>query len=275
MDNDVIMGGKLVVLMGDFRQGLPVVRHGSRADIVSASVKSSPLWAQVTTLRLTQNMRVERLIRPDSSPSRIKELRDYAAWLLSVGNGTAPTVNNDILEIPSHMVCQYPLEVRNKVYNDFHVNDNYKNPSYLRQRAILSTTNDIIQQANYDMVKYQLAGDLTVSVSVDECIEDYDKTNYDTDFLNKIESPGIPPHRLALKPNACVILIRTLNLKHRHCNGTRCIIKEIKPHVLRATLLDGGNHPEIFIPKIPLICRTPTSQPNSREGNSLSWERII
>lgn len=88
MDNDVIMGGKLVVLMGDFRQGLPVVRHGSRADIVSASVKSSPLWAQVTTLRLTQNMRVERLIRPDSSPSRIKELRDYAAWLLSVGNGT-------------------------------------------------------------------------------------------------------------------------------------------------------------------------------------------
>ena len=55
MDNDVIMGGKLVVLMGDFRQGLPVVRHGSRADIVSASIKSSPLWAQVTTLRLTQN----------------------------------------------------------------------------------------------------------------------------------------------------------------------------------------------------------------------------
>ena len=93
-----------------------------------------------------------------------------------------------------------------------------------------------------------------MSVSVDECIENYDKTNYDTDFLNKIESPGIPPHRLALKPNACVILIRTLNLKHRHCNGTRCIIKEIKPHVLRATLLDGGNHSEIFIPKIPLIC---------------------
>ena len=28
----------------------------------------------------------------------------------------------------------------------------------------------------------KLAGDLTVSVSVDECIEDYDKTNYDTEF---------------------------------------------------------------------------------------------
>jgi hypothetical protein len=29
---------------------------------------------------------------------------------------------------------------------------------------------------------------------------------------------------------------------------------EIKPHVLRASLKDGEENPEIFIPKIPLIC---------------------
>ena len=35
---DDIFGGKVVVFGGDFRQILPVVRHGSRADIVNASL---------------------------------------------------------------------------------------------------------------------------------------------------------------------------------------------------------------------------------------------
>ena len=37
-------GGKPIVLGGDFRQILPVVRKGSRSAIVNASITSSPLW---------------------------------------------------------------------------------------------------------------------------------------------------------------------------------------------------------------------------------------
>ena len=43
MGKDEIMGGKLIVLMGDFRQILPIVPNGLRADIVSATVKNSQL----------------------------------------------------------------------------------------------------------------------------------------------------------------------------------------------------------------------------------------
>ena len=52
------MGGITVLLSGDFRQILPVVRSGTRADIVNACIKRSYLWPDVKTLNLTTNMRV-------------------------------------------------------------------------------------------------------------------------------------------------------------------------------------------------------------------------
>ena len=57
-------GGPTVLLAGDWRQILPVVRHGSRPDIVEATLKSSYLWQTVTRLQLTQNMRAK--LRVDS-----------------------------------------------------------------------------------------------------------------------------------------------------------------------------------------------------------------
>ena len=41
---DLPFGGKTVVFGGDFRQVLPVVRKGSRAQIVDASLRRSYLW---------------------------------------------------------------------------------------------------------------------------------------------------------------------------------------------------------------------------------------
>jgi hypothetical protein len=49
MQNDLLMGGKLVVLMGDFRQVLPIVNNANWADIVNATVKTNELWEKVTT----------------------------------------------------------------------------------------------------------------------------------------------------------------------------------------------------------------------------------
>jgi ATP-dependent DNA helicase PIF1 len=41
---DLLVGGKIVVFGGDFRQILPVVPKGSRVDIVHATINSSFLW---------------------------------------------------------------------------------------------------------------------------------------------------------------------------------------------------------------------------------------
>nr|GEV12946.1 ATP-dependent DNA helicase PIF1-like [Tanacetum cinerariifolium] len=50
-------GGKIFVLGGDFRQVLPVVRCGTRAQIVDSSLRMSPLWTIIKQMRLTINMR--------------------------------------------------------------------------------------------------------------------------------------------------------------------------------------------------------------------------
>jgi hypothetical protein len=62
--NSHAMGGKLVVLMHDFRQLLPAVPGSSRANIVAQSVLCSELWSSFTPLTMVKNMHVEK---PDYS----------------------------------------------------------------------------------------------------------------------------------------------------------------------------------------------------------------
>jgi hypothetical protein len=58
---NIPFGNKAVVLGGDFRQVLPVVKRGSRGKIVSAILKRSGLWPQVRVMKLNINMRVATL----------------------------------------------------------------------------------------------------------------------------------------------------------------------------------------------------------------------
>ena len=53
-----IFGGKTVLVSGDFRQILPVVRHGSRIEVIENSVKSSYLWPNFIRMTLNENLRV-------------------------------------------------------------------------------------------------------------------------------------------------------------------------------------------------------------------------
>ena len=118
----------------------------------------------------------------------------------------------------------------------------------------MSSTNDIIQQRNFEMVE-RLPGDMIISESIDTCVEDEDVATYDAEVLNRINASGIASHRLALKPGACIILIKNLNVKHGHCNGTRYIIKEMTARLIKAEKLDGGPNSELLIPRIPMISK--------------------
>jgi hypothetical protein len=48
-----------VVFGGDFRQVLPVVGRGSRAQIIGASLQMSYLWNSMRHLKLVRNMRAK------------------------------------------------------------------------------------------------------------------------------------------------------------------------------------------------------------------------
>ena len=59
-ENDSMFGQLTVVFAGDWRQIVPVVHHGSRADIVDACLKKSYIWQHVRPLEMTTNVRAER-----------------------------------------------------------------------------------------------------------------------------------------------------------------------------------------------------------------------
>ena len=52
--------GKTMVFGEDFRQVLPVVQRGSRAQVVGASLRMSYLWDSMRLIKLVRNMRAKR-----------------------------------------------------------------------------------------------------------------------------------------------------------------------------------------------------------------------
>ncbi|XP_019244248.1 PREDICTED: ATP-dependent DNA helicase PIF2-like [Nicotiana attenuata] len=58
MDTNMLFGGK-VVIFGDFRQTLPVVRSGKKEDFIRESILNSEIWNHLEKLRLSENMRAK------------------------------------------------------------------------------------------------------------------------------------------------------------------------------------------------------------------------
>src|SRR5271156_1693164 len=71
---DYLFGGIPFVLGGDFAQILPVVVHGSRADIVGAILQKSPIWEKLKMQTLHKNMRLQGT----------GANAEFAAWLASI-----------------------------------------------------------------------------------------------------------------------------------------------------------------------------------------------
>ncbi|CAF4671994.1 unnamed protein product, partial [Rotaria sp. Silwood2] len=77
-----------MVLGGDFRQVLPVIRFENRSDLIAASLKSSNLWSYFNVMHLNQNMR--------TGPGE----EEFSKWLIKLGNGELPSNEYDEIELP-------------------------------------------------------------------------------------------------------------------------------------------------------------------------------
>jgi len=160
-------------------------------------------------------MRVQQILSQHSLPEKAVRLQQYSDWLLHLGEGKLPSCVPGIpgiIEIPDEMVCMTQHQLEEKMFDNFLLN--YLNPQYLQTHAIMSSTNHIIQQCNFEMVE-RLLGEMIVIHSIDRCVEEEDVTTNDAEVLNKINASGIAPHRLALKPGACIILKKKFQHKTR------------------------------------------------------------
>jgi energy-coupling factor transporter ATP-binding protein EcfA2 len=159
-------GGKVVVLGGDFRQILPVVRNGSRRDIIKATVSSSKIWRTVKVLKLTQNMR----LKGDATNQTYEEIKQFADWILNIGDGVEQADENGEVEIqiPKDLCI---LEGTNPLLDliDFvypNIAENIQNANFFEDQAVLAPTLEVVEQVN-DFVLSLIPGDSREYLSAD------------------------------------------------------------------------------------------------------------
>ena len=94
LEPDVPFGGIVVLFKGDFCQTLPVISHGSREQIVGATLCRSRLWQQIQLHHLCTNMRLDQNIK----------CRQFAEWLLEIDAGYGVNAENEII-LPQYNTC--------------------------------------------------------------------------------------------------------------------------------------------------------------------------
>jgi hypothetical protein len=249
-------GGKTIVLGGDPRQILPVIEGGTRAQIINAAITNSPLWSSITILHLTQNMRLSSTHLTESERT---QLANFSAWILDVGNGTIPAIERPgeseptWIQIPDeflltpeeNQVAALIAEVYPKLA------ENYSDPSYLRQRAILTPTNDVADLIN-DHIVDLIPGLHRQFLSCDRIAPQSNVGGtldllYPIEFLNSIDGNNFPQHKLLLKKGVPIMLLRNLNQAEGLCNGTRLIITALGDMILEAQIITGTHTGKIVL----------------------------
>lgn len=243
-ENKSLMGGLLVVLAGDFRQTLPVVKRGTIVDEINACLKSSKLWKYVQIYNLKHNMRVKH------THTTAKSFTDY---LLKIGNGTANSkFNHETIELNPNFgkIHNTQENLIQSVYPN--LNTNISNLQWVSERAILAITNDIVDNINYKIIQ-KVNGEMKTYFAIDSVSNDDETILYPQEFLNSLQPCGMPQYKLCLKIGIPIILLRNLD-PPKLCNGTRLVVKKLYNYVIEATIISGqycGEH--VLIPRIPLI----------------------
>ncbi|XP_031105495.1 ATP-dependent DNA helicase pif1-like isoform X5 [Ipomoea triloba] len=242
MDTEQIFGGKVVVFGGDFRQTLPVIRYGKKEDFIEASLVKSPLiWPTIRRLKLVHN------IRANEDPA-------FCEYLMKIGDGTEQLVGRDKIKIPSSFIipCTNEDTSLDALFQSVYPNLTCfeTDPYSLMSKAILTPKNEIADEINSILID-RFPGESKCYVSFDEPLDS--KQMHCKDYLHTLSPAGLPPHKLILKKNCPIILLRNLNPSEGLCNGTRLVCDSFEDHLISCLIAVGeykGKH--VFILRIPL-----------------------
>lgn len=149
------------------------------------------------------------------------------------------------------MAVENLTELTAKVYPNIS-NIHSKSNEWLCERAILTPKNDRAAIIN-KMLLESFKEKESEYLSIGTVLNTDDAIFYPVEFLNFLDPPGFPPHKLTLKPGVPIMLLRNLK-PPKLCNGTRLRIKNLQKNIIEGTILTGCSRGEtVFIPRIPLI----------------------
>jgi PIF1-like helicase len=235
-NSDIPFGGKIVILLGDFRQTAPVISGGSHAQVVQASIKSSSLWAQFKTFNLT-------------IPIRNASDLPFSNFIDAIGDGAGPEIPLDMLQI---------VHSADEIIDFIFPSSVLTNPAECLNRAILAPLNQQVDDYNKKILSI---------------IDGEEKTYFASDKLKEIDDaalpfpaevldyvaqrppPGMPPHTLHVKTNAIFRLLRNLSIDQGLVKNTRVIVIGMGNHLIKIQRL-RSNHLDDDICLLPQITFT-------------------
>ena len=138
-------------------------------------------------------------------------------------------------------------ELTTKVFPDF--TDDIQDSGWLSQRAILAPLNDTMCRVNDKLISMMSAPAQTYC-SVNFTITEEDAIHHPVEFLNSIETSGLPPHILTVKCGMPVMVLRAIN-PPKLMNGTRCVVTKTMPNIIEVQITCGPYRHEKHL--IPLI----------------------
>ncbi|XP_071720736.1 uncharacterized protein [Rutidosis leptorrhynchoides] len=151
------------------------------------------------------------------------------------------------IKIPEEFIVKSekpPIEaIADTIFPNFM--EKHKDEEYLRERAILMPRNDDADQINKHMFKKLQSQSMIFQSSDEICKGSTDaleqQQSYSVEFLNKLNFPSVPHHKLKLKIGQPIILLRNLYPSSGMCNGTRLIITDFQKFVIQARIITGSH----------------------------------
>ena len=217
LENDEPYGGKVILHSGDWKQILPVIQGGSRAEIVQATLKASHLWVHVQLFPLTENVRIKN--------SKNDDAVQYDKFLVDIGEGKIETdskIGNDMIKIPDHMKSEsddvvgfvkevfpnFQEKIRTGLENRDSIGPAWN--QFVHERAIICARNQDVEEIN-NICLNMMDGEITECLSADRCLHKKDEVNFPVEFINQQTPNGCPQHSLKIKVGAPIILMRNLD----------------------------------------------------------------
>ncbi|GJY13681.1 DNA helicase [Tanacetum coccineum] len=263
----ILFGGKSIILGGDFRQTLPVKKGASKMKIVAASFAESELWSHFKICILKENM---RLSQTELDEDERKLTHTFSSWLLDVGDGKIgepdqlDAENVSWIKIPDRYCIPDDNNGMSELIRFIYDEETLQGSSaeQLQQKAIVCPKNETADLINLEVLsmlkeesKTYESSDVATSFGNDGGETD---SLYPIEYLNTLNFPGLPPHRLELKIGAPVMLLRNINLAGGLCNGTRMIVTRLFTKVIQVQVITGTRVGEkVYIPRIILTNRDP------------------
>ncbi|KAL3123191.1 hypothetical protein niasHT_010361 [Heterodera trifolii] len=238
MNNRIAFGGKVMLWTGDFRQTLPIQRHATRAEVVNSTLKRSEYWRLAKRYKLTKNMRA------------LATEQEFARDLLEIGSGKWNNENDEII-LPENCISNGDLA--EEIFGQCIVLENWNE---MAKSAILAPKNIDVSEMNNKVLE-MLSGEEIVYTSIDLAQDENRQRadDYLDEYLNALNPSGFPRHKLRLKKNAIVLLMRNLNIEMGLCNGARMKVEQMQPNLIVCKILTGDKAGQtVYIPRITLCC---------------------